>query len=60
MKLAAYLDKRGITAQAFATKMKISVSSVNKYRTQIRAPNRKMALRIARVTKGLVTVKDWQ
>jgi len=60
MTLNAYLLKRGITSEQFAKKVRVSLSSVNKWRMKgYRIPRAAMIRKIEKTTKGSVTLKDW-
>lgn len=59
MKLGDYLTKHQITSQKFSTKMKVSISTVQKWRIRNRLPRLPMIFRIERATKGSVKLKDW-
>lgn len=59
MKLGDYLAKRQITSQEFSIKMKVSLSTVQKWRIKNRLPRMPMILKIEKATRGSVKLKDW-
>ena len=60
MTLNAYLLKKQITSERFAKALKVSVSSVNKWRmTGYRIPRAATIRKIHRATSGSVSLKDW-
>jgi transcriptional regulator with XRE-family HTH domain len=59
MTINEYLKKHKLTAEQFAKKAKISVSSVNKWRTKNRSPGGRNILKIERATLGSVQLRDW-
>ena len=61
MKLSKYLIENGITTEQFARKMKVSYSTVCKWRTGVRTPDfPDTVAKIAKVTNGVVTADDWK
>jgi DNA-binding transcriptional regulator YdaS (Cro superfamily) len=60
MKLGNYLTKKQITSERFAKQLRVSVSSVNKWRmTGYRIPRAGMIARISVATRGRVELRDW-
>lgn len=60
MTLSAYLLKHKITSQQFAKTVRVSVSSVDKWRMpNFRVPRRATILKIEKATRGSVRAKDW-
>lgn len=60
MTLNAYLLKHKITSERFAKTLKVSISSVNKWRMEnYRIPRPAAIRRIEKATKGSVRLKDW-
>lgn len=60
MTLNAYLIKNQITSERFARTIRVSVSSVNKWRMLgYRIPRRAMIGKIEKATSGSVKLRDW-
>ena len=60
MTLSDYCLKKRITSEQLAKTLKISVSSVNKWRmTGYRIPRAAMIRKIEKATRGSVALKDW-
>jgi transcriptional regulator with XRE-family HTH domain len=60
MKLSEYLLRKQITSEAFAKKMKVSISSVNKWRMDgYRIPRPNLIAKIDKATSGSVKLRDW-
>lgn len=60
MTLNKYLRKQQITSEQFARKVRVSVSSVNKWRMLgYRIPRAKWIDKIHKATNGSVRLKDW-
>ncbi len=60
MTLQQYLDKNGIAADVFARKIRVSFSSVYKYRTGARKPREGVETKIWAITNGAVGPRDWE
>lgn len=59
MKLSYYLTKHNITSGTFASRIGMSVSSVEKYRRGAKTPRPNVVMRIKKATKGRVKPEDW-
>lgn len=59
MKLAAYLEKNGLTQAAFAEAIGVSVFAVGKYVRAERVPRPQILARIRAQTDGEVTANDF-
>ena len=60
MTLSDYCLKKRITSERLAKTLKVSVSSVNKWRMSgYRIPRALMIHRIEKATRGCVQLKDW-
>lgn len=59
MKLAQYLDTKGISQTEFASRIGVTQVAVSRYVSGDRTPSLRLILRIEKVTKGAVKPKDW-
>lgn len=59
MKLETYLNKYGMTDEAFASLIGHSQPQVNRLRRGVSFPSRKMVAAIHNATSGAVTASDW-
>lgn len=59
MTLERYLTQNKITSERFARRIRLSLSSVNKYRIGERMPRPDIVERIRRATNGRVRPEDW-
>jgi DNA-binding transcriptional regulator YiaG len=59
MKLNKYLTDSRTTTEQFARKIKVTASTVSKWRAGYRKPNRVHTARVAKATNNAVTHDDW-
>jgi transcriptional regulator with XRE-family HTH domain len=59
MKLAAYLQKNGISDEDFGQLIGVTRQAVHRYKTFERFPERSVLAEISKVTKGEVTANDF-
>ncbi|WP_318579119.1 helix-turn-helix transcriptional regulator [Ochrobactrum sp. AN78] len=58
-KLRSYLHKNGISHEAFGGIVGVTQVTINRYVRGDRFPSPQMVLKIAKATKGEVSVNDW-
>lgn len=59
MKLSTYMEKNNTNYREMAKKLKLDPSTVHKYASGARLPSLQTALKIEKLTKGLVPVKEF-
>lgn len=59
MKLAEYLEAKGITATAFSDRIGVNQPTMNRYLNNVRFPKPEMIAHIEAATGGKVRFHDW-
>lgn len=59
MKLAKYLQNKGISQTAFAAEIRVTQVTVNRYVQDLRTPDLHTIWAIEKATNGAVSAADW-